>query len=270
MTTKKNINDADRWATESAALDGTRNPLRVPYDIALDEAVGLAGFIRTHWEPTGEMPGLKRVKSRLPLAMADDLVSLVADVAKSQTQLLLIVDPVVVALGDRARFVVDELESAIAFTLDDDIHEPADDQLAQLQQFHAQDGQRSSALAQALRDYGALGTKLKARIVADDAEFDATLLTEALTLATKLDAEAADPAAGKSKAAKDATVKRNQRLALLVQKVSLVRKVAGHVYRRHPDVVRETTSAYDRRRRAAARRAQDKKTPPQGGTPKPV
>lgn len=257
MTTNKKINEEDRWATESKALDGSRNPLRLPYDVALEEAASLAGFIRTHWEPTGERPGLKRVKNRLPLATADDLVSLVTDVGKAQTELLLIVDPVVVALGERARFVVDEIESAIAFTLDDDVHEAADDQLAQLQQFHAQDGQRSSALAQALRDYGALGAKLKARIVADDAEFDATLLTESLTLATKLDAEAADPAAGKSKAAKDATVKRNQRLALLVQKVSLVRKVAGHVYRQHPDVVRETTSAYDRRRRAAARRAKD-------------
>jgi hypothetical protein len=268
--TVRRTNDADRWAKESAALDGSKNPLKIPYDVALKEAAGLAGFIRLHWEPTGDVPGLKRVKNRLPLSMADDLVSLVADVGKAQTELLLLVDPAVVKHGERARFVVDELESAIAFTLDDDIHEAADDQLAQLQEFHAQDGQRSSALAQALRDYGALATTLKARIVAADAEFDTKLLAEASTLAATLDAEAADPATGKSPAAKDATVKRNQRLALLMQKVALVRKVGGHVYRRHPEVLREMTSAYDRRRRAAARREKAKNAAPQDGATPPA
>lgn len=269
MTTKKN-GDAQRWAKESERFDGSRNPLKVPYDVALEEAAGLAGFVRTRWEPAGDLPGMKSVKNRLPLGAAGDLVSLVAEIGKAQTELLLVVDPVVIELGERARFAIDELESAIAFTLDDGVHDEGDDRLAQLQEFHAQDGQRSSALAQALRDYGALGTKLKARLAKDDSEFDPRLLAEAVALAAKLDAEAVDPAAGKSQKAKDATAKRNRLLALLVQKVAFVRKVAAHVYRRHPEIVRETTSAYDRRRRAAARRDRENKPAPQGAAPKPA
>jgi hypothetical protein len=247
--------DLDRWIKASAGFDGSQNPLRLPYDVALKEAGQAAVFVEAHWEPHGDVPGLSRVKARLPRTIAQDLVSQIEAVQEAQTRFLLAVDPAVVNHGERARFLVDELESAISFALDDDVHEEADDQLAKLQEFHSQDGQRSSALIQALRDYGALAKGLGARIAEADDEFDPKLVDEALALATTMQAAPAAPAAATNGAAREAGATRNRLLVLMNDTVGRIRKVAGHVYRRHPEVLREVTSAFDRRRRAAARRA---------------
>ena len=77
--------------------------------------------MKKYWEPDGDRPGLKRVKSRLPASSGEELLSIVHAVQEAQTRLLLIVDPAVADLGERARFVVDELESALEFLLDDDV-----------------------------------------------------------------------------------------------------------------------------------------------------
>lgn len=51
-------------------------------------------------------------------------------------------------------------------------------------------------------------------------------------------------------------------LHLLVDRVSLVRRTAQHVFRKQPEIVRQATSVYERRRRAAARRAKLAAPPP--------
>ncbi|WP_237245140.1 MULTISPECIES: hypothetical protein [Sorangium] len=48
-------------------------------------------------------------------AIEAELLSLVHAVQEAQTRLLLIVDPAVADLGERARFIIDELESALEF-----------------------------------------------------------------------------------------------------------------------------------------------------------
>ncbi|WP_437594891.1 hypothetical protein [Sorangium sp. So ce1000] len=48
-------------------------------------------------------------------------------------------------------------------------------------------------------------------------------------------------------------------LHLVMDRVAAIRKTAAHVFRRHPEIVREVTSAYDRRRRVAARREKARK-----------
>ncbi|WP_437678605.1 hypothetical protein [Sorangium sp. So ce131] len=45
----------------------------------------------------------------------------------------------------------------------------------------------------------------------------------------------------------------------MVERVGAIRKTAAHVFRRHPEIAREVTSAYERRRRAAARREKVRK-----------
>ncbi|AUX20635.1 uncharacterized protein SOCEGT47_011080 [Sorangium cellulosum] len=206
----------------------------------------------------GDRPGLKRVKSRLPASSSEELLSIVHAVQEAQTRLLLIVDPAVTDLGERARFVVDELESALEFLLDDDVDEPADAQLARIKEFHAQDGQRSSALSQALLDYAGLAESLQDRLVEADEAFDVRLIAEARKLAEDLQRRAleAAPEAGASAAA---ATTRNQLLRLMVERVGTIRKTAAHVFRRHPEIAREVTSAYERRRRAAARREKARK-----------
>jgi hypothetical protein len=51
-----------------------------------------------------------------------------------------------------------------------------------------------------------------------------------------------------------ALARRNRLLHLLVRRVTLVRRTAARVFVRHPEILREVTSAYERRRRAVARR----------------
>jgi hypothetical protein len=258
MGHKTGISHYDRWLEASQAVGSADNPLKVPYDVALKEAGQVAGFLLKYWEPNAGLPGLQRVKARLPKSTGDDIVSIVHAVQEAQTRLLLLVDPVVVNLGERARSLIDELESAIEFLLDDDVEEPADAQLTALQTFHAQGGQRSGALHQALSDYAALAASLQARLVEVDEAFNPAVIEEAKSLASTLaDAPAAPPPAQAE--VKHAVLVRNGMLTLLMGKVGLVRKSAAHVFRGFPETYREVTSTYERRKRAAARRAKEGK-----------
>jgi hypothetical protein len=257
MGNKKIASHLERWLDQAIAVRATENPLRVPYDVFLNEAGQVASFLRKYWEPTAGLPGLERVKARLPKSTGDDIVSLVHATQEQQTKLLLLVDPVVVDQGERARFLIDELESALEFLLDDDVTEEADTQLAALQAFHAQSGQRSSVLHQALSDYAALAESLQARLVEVDEAFDVAHIAEAKALGVKLAAAPAAPPPAQE-AVKSAVLARNGLLTLLGGKVALVRKAAAHVFRAFPETYREVTSTYERRRRAATRRAKVK------------
>ncbi|KYF72391.1 hypothetical protein BE11_39295 [Sorangium cellulosum] len=254
MPRKQNTNHYVRWHDQAKAAAQTENPLKVPYDIALKEAGQVAGFFNKYWQPAGTLPGLRRVKARLPESTGEEIVSLVYAVQEAQTKLLLLIDPVVVDHGERARFVLDEIESALEFLLDDGVDEPADAQLAAIQEFHADIGQRSSSLHQALSDYATLAESLKDRLAEVDEDFDVALITEAKELARALAAAPAAPPPADSEV-KDATRIRNGLLRLLQDKMGLVRKAAARVFQRNPEVLREVTSSYERRRRAAARRA---------------
>jgi hypothetical protein len=176
-----------------------------------------------------------------------------------------VVDPTAAELGPEAGELIDELDATIGFVLDDGVDDEADVQYAQIKQFHAQDGQRSTALAQALRDYATLGESLKKRIVKVDTGFDVALFARARELADRL-ALAPAAAVSPSDQARE-RADRNRLLGLLMQKVSLVRTTAAHVYRKSPDIVRKVTSAYERRRRATARKAATAK---EGSDPNPV
>jgi hypothetical protein len=245
--------DLDTWRAAAEKLGpNTQNPLRVPYPVAIDEATGAAGFVNKYWTPQNGLPGLNRVEERLPLQTAADLLSILRAVQQAQTRYLLITDPNVVKHGERANFLIKKLEGVLGFTLDDGIQEPADEQLAQIQDFHSQDSQRSSALAQALQDYGALATQLKPRIALADKEFPLALIDEALTLAEAL-RQKAEQDASRADEAKAMLLIRNQLLSLMMQRLSLIRRTADYVFEDHPQVVREVTSDYERRRRNAAR-----------------
>ncbi|MFO0588368.1 MAG: hypothetical protein U0441_12540 [Polyangiaceae bacterium] len=252
----KPTTDFDRWLAAAQKAATPENPLRIPFDVLIKEAGSAAAFLENRWEPTGKLPGLRRVQKRVPLKMAEEIRSLAVATGSAQTAYLLIVDPKAAEDGDRARFLVDVLESHLEFLLDDDVEEDADSQLAALQKYHADDGERSSALAQALRDYATLAKSLKDRLVENDEEFDPGWITEALALADKLAKNQPNGnATAASAAATTAGELRNGFLTLLISRVGTIRSAAKHVFRGFPDIVRESTSAYERRRRAAARRA---------------
>lgn len=268
MPSKKPTNDLQRWRESAAAVQQIENPLKVPYEVALREAGTVAQFLEDHWEKTNDRPGLSRVAKKCPKSLAEEIRSLVAAVQMAQTELLLIIDPLVASKGDRARFLVDELESHIEFLLDDDVDEPADAQLASLQSFHSQDGERSSTLAQALRDYGTLAKSLQDRLAKNDEEFDPRWIGEALALADELAKNPPGTTAAVSAAAGEATKLRNRLLVLLTSRVTQIRRASAHVFRGFPEIVRLVTSGYERRRRAAARKAKLAKEAPPDVAPK--
>ncbi len=252
-TTKKD--DPARWLAVAQTVESTANPLTIPYEITLKEAAQSADFVDAYWEPQGTRPGLSSVAKRLPHSTAADLRSLIHAVQDAQTNLLLLVDPIVIDQGERARTLIDELASALEFLLDDGVQEPADDQLVSLRDFHAQDGQRSSALAQSLNDYATLADTLRDRLVEVDTSFDPAWIDEARKLAKALSTSASKPAASAKEIA-DATALRNRLLTLMQQRVASVRKAARRVFRKQPELIRQVTSAYERRRRAERRAKQ--------------
>ena len=78
--------------------------------------------------------------------------------------------------------------------------------------------------------------------------FDDGLIDEAFALAKTLRTlPAISPAASAS--ARDALLRRNRLLQLLDQYVGRVRSAARFVFRHHPEIVRQATSAYARRLR---------------------
>lgn len=255
--------DYERWlpATEEVARDD--NPLNVPYHVALLEAAGLADYVARYWVGSGDRPGLSRIKKRLPEETPETIRSLIRATQEAQTRLLLLADPAIADLGERARLVANELESAIEYTLDDGVQDEADEKFEQLRAFHSQDGERSAELAQLLRDLAALATELEDRIAEDDSDFDPKLITEARALADRL-ATAAPTAPERVAAAqktREASRVRNRLLHLLTRQMGNVRKGAARVFAHHPELVREATSAYERRRRAEARRKKNEPTP---------
>ncbi|HEU4411344.1 MAG TPA: hypothetical protein VFS43_39195 [Polyangiaceae bacterium] len=253
------------WLEQSASLPADY-PIKVPYNVALVEAAQAAKFVDEHWEGDGDVPGLKRYEARLPRATSGEIRALIVAVQWQQTKTLLLVDPGAIEIGTEAAELLDELESTVAFVLDDGVDEPADVQLAQIKQYHGQDGQSSGVMAQALRDYSALAESLKGRILEADKGFDVTLIDRGRAMADKLALAPAAVASPTDQARERAA--RNRLLALLTQKVSLVRLVAGHAFRKHPEIARKVTSAYERRRRTAARKA--KAGGGGGGAPAPT
>ena len=112
------------------------------YQIGIKEAIVAAKFQKDYWNLKDGRPGLVRVKAKLPEATAEEIPSLVRAVQAAHTDYLLIVDPKVLDLGERAREVHDELESVIEFLLDDGVEEPADQQLKALKRFDADAGEK--------------------------------------------------------------------------------------------------------------------------------
>jgi hypothetical protein len=262
--------DVERWSPLAAEIKETRNPLSIPFHIALNEAVGCAKFMKDRWEPNAALPGLRRIsKTRLPWDTHEELLSLIRAIQEVQTRYLLEVDPMAVDLGVRARFLIDALRSAITFLLDDGAVEPADLRLAQLKAEHARHRERAGTLSQMLSDYAALAEGLKARLVELDEDFDPALIDEAEALAGQLleSPTHEDPGSDAARdTARDLRILRNRLLVLLIARMRLVRSGAAYVFAQHPWVAREATSAYERKRRSQARAeaAAKKKDPGEG------
>ncbi len=253
------MSELERWRAEAEALPSDEVRLPVPFHVMMGEAIDVAKFLeRRRKASKGEggdaLPGLESAgEGKLPPALGDEIVSLQQAAQQAHTEYLLAVDPLAPG-GDlgRARFVRNELVAALEWHFDDGVEDEHDAKLGALRDEHRDDPETADALAGELYDYATLATAVREQIDGVGG-FDAALIDEAKQLARQL-RERPTSAVGSTDAARRAIALRNRLLILLTRRVQLVRSAARFVYRHHPDVVREVTSAYERRRRAAGRR----------------
>lgn len=109
-----------------------------------------------------------------------------------------------------------------------------------------------AGLAQALDDYAALA-KPHRKDLDGLGDFDVALLNDAPGLAARIRARSV--ATAPSPAHTAAMEKRNRVVNTLAVRVVAARSAARFVFRKHPEIARRATSAYQRRTRAASRRA---------------
>jgi hypothetical protein len=229
-------------------------PLTLPIDVLVGESPEVVNFVRKYWEPSGGRPGLKDAGAKLQRTIDEEILSLRGAVQEAQTAYLLIVEPKPASAGaiERAKFVLGEVTATLDWLLDDEVVEDADAQFAQVKAAHRDDTDGADNLAQALHDYATIAKPLVSRMAAVGG-FNPELVDEAFRLASELGEVRQTPAPASAKS-EEARRVRNGLALLLQDRVALVRAAARFVFRRHPEVVREATSAYERRRRAESRR----------------
>lgn len=242
--------NVDKWRDAALALaaDEVQAP-RVPVAVMLQEAAGVALFVRRRWEADAErkLPGLSLASAFVQAGIAEEIEELGEAARVLQTRVLF---PERDALElrqklERGETVLDELSAALELVLDDGVAEPADAALDLARQRLAAD-QSQAGMAQALSDFAGVAEQVKARI-STLGDFEPALIEEARQLSRTITA-AGPPQRGRP-ASPDLDL-RNRMLTLLDRRVDRVRAAARYVYRHHPEVARQVTSAYERRRRA--------------------
>jgi len=236
----------------------------VPFHVLLGEAVDVARFAQRNWEPVlgpqGQTvrPGLGSAvgNGSLSKETVTDLLELVDAVQQAQTQYRLLVSGVQNTTMERAQFVLSEVRATLEWAFDDGQLTDEDQQLETLAADH--DGALSQdAVAAALYDYAELAGRAKNKLQGLGG-FDVALIAEARSLGAELRERSAGPATVAPKPAeRDALEIRNRLVSLLSDRVSRIRAAARFVFRRHPELIREVSSAYERRRRASSRKKKE-------------
>lgn len=250
--------EPDALAREAAAAP--KEPRwRVPWWVLLQEAATAAAFVDARWASTkaegAALPGIEAVAAQLPRSVADEIRALAARAQAAHHAYLLHARP---PKGEdarpRAEEVLGEITAALEFLFDDGVDDARDAQLAAVADSLGDAGESNAALAAALEGYGALGREHRTALAALGT-FNAAMIDEVPALAAALRAPTSGGATDRSPEAVAALTERNRYANLLCARVGRVRAAAMFVFRKHPEVAREATSAYQRRQRASARRA---------------
>lgn len=253
-----------------AAAEPTEPRWRIPWFVLVQEAATAAAFVDARWAAVPAkgkapaLPGLEAVAARLPRGVAEEIRALVTRGQEAHHAYLLSSRP---PKGEdvrpRAEEVLGEITAALAFLFDDGVEDERDAQLAAVADSLADAGESNAALAQTLEDYGALAQEHRASLAALGT-FDAAMIDEVPALAAALRSAVNHGATARSPEAVAALARRNRYGNLLHARVGRVRAAALFVFRKHPEVAREATSAYQRRQRAARRAKQAKDVKPAG------
>jgi hypothetical protein len=223
----------------------------VPLHVLLNEAGLAAAFFRRHWKATADHAGLESAANEsLTAATGRELLSLrsAVDQADVAHRLLPARPPSPAAEGRR---VFREIMATLAWHFDagDDARGRA--QLDAVRTAHAKIGRSALALAQILEDTARFAEVHRAAI-AGVGGFDPRRLDEAMALARTLRERSRAPRAP-PEAKREALGLRNKLVALLRDRIATVRAAARFVFRDHPAIIREVTSAHERKRRKRGR-----------------
>lgn len=260
------------WEAEARKIPAEEAAVRQPIHVQTGEAVDLSKVVVRYWDAvidakTGAVirPGLETLGERLAATAAADLISQQQALQEAQTAYLLAVGQRASDPERRARFVLNELVSAIEYYADDGVEDDTDAQLAAVEQSHAGHPATTDALAAELQDFAALAQAHQEGLDGLGG-FQVGLIPEAFELAVKLRDKPATPAAAVDPKVRDALLLRNQMATLLGRTVAKTRSAIRFVFRNHPEIIRESTSTYERRKRAESRRKQKAA----GGKPEPI
>jgi|GEM_PF-837737 len=272
------------WIAAARALPADAVGFPSPLSVLLGESVDVARVASQRWTPEVDVrtkvvlaPGLSSAvradQAVVPFAAAPtlhagtarELVELHALTQEAQTTYLLSAavksggNPRVDGLARAA-----DLRGAAESYLDDGVETDDDVRLARVRAAHADDPESADALAGELMDYAALAESLLPGIDGYG-DFSAAWIKEARDLAAALRARPDAPVSAETAEALVALDTRNRLATLLAARMRLVRAKARFVFRKHPAILREVTSAYGRRQRAAHRRKAKAPAAPQPG-----
>jgi hypothetical protein len=258
----------EKWLPAASAVSQVRTSFNPPVRILLGEAVDIARFTLSYWQPVKDAaqtvlrPGLSQAGSKLSPNIGAEILELHEAVQTAHTEYLLTVAPVQTDVRSRAEFVLSEIKAALEWWLDDGVDDDRDRQLESLKAEHADGSASADAMAAELADYAALATQ-EAKGLEGLGGFDIGMIAEAERLARQLRERPTTPTSPEN--TRRALDTRNRVATLLIDKMGLVRSAARFVFRNHPEIVRLSTSAFERRRRRAQRakaNAQDNPSPP--------
>jgi len=245
--------DALRARHEHAA-HGARVDRRaaMTIEVALREALVVADFILRRWEPAVDdhgrpFPGLAGGGALFSRAVALEIRELHALASAEHRAAARGRRESLAALCARGAALVRELDAAAVYLRD--VHQAAGvaEALRRVRAARAAAGESAEARAEGL-DACARLLEAHRGALAGVAAFRAAALDEAAETAEALRERPAQ------KAARRGDLLRDGYLALIAERVRQARAAARFVFRAHPEVVREATSAWERERRRKRKR----------------
>jgi hypothetical protein len=241
----------DAWRERALNVPGEILSSSVPLGVLLDEAAIAAAFFARRWKSTPAHAGLaSAANASFTAATGRELGELREAVDEADAAYRAIPSRPSGAAAEGRR-LVRAIVATLAWHLDggDDVKARA--QLDALRAAHAKVGRSALALARSLDDAAGLADAHRAAI-AGLGGFDLRQIDAARSLAAALRERARAPREQPAEK-REALALRNKLVALLRDRLATVRAAARFVFRDHPEIIREITSAHERARRTSGR-----------------
>lgn len=255
---------------ELAKLDDAPSRVRIPMHVFLSESDTVARFLVLRWKPSTDpasgapVPGIVSAgEKKLPERTAKKISVLLSMIGEETATIVRLSQSTQLPqMLKRAAFIEDETERALEFLFDDGVEDERDEQLDALQALPAEDSGSAAAVAERLSQTCRLGNRYRGELNGLGG-YDVSLLDEGMELSDRLRALPKLNLGGNTQTHHK---RRQKLLRLLDVEVRRARAAARFVYRRHPAIVREVTSAWERAKRTEVRRRQlaaQQEAPPQ-------